>query len=594
MVGTGKQTPAVNNSGPIATETSSDAGSCGKYALHSTGSGFGTAPNNYVGFGAGFLPKDATGQTFNVYDASAYTGVKFKMKGGGTQQAVYFEMLTQDTVSSAQGGLLGAEGNPNDVPVGLHNNRGQMLNPPWTPNAISSTYQTYTVPFGTLMPRWVPSSGASGSGAVCPASGTPKCQAPAFNPAHLLGIQVSIYQDPGFPKPSGSTAGTYDLWIDDVEFTTDDSGLQKRDGFPLTTGNGVGGCIKPQGPSADAKYLVPAYNLWKATFVSGDHVIRPENGNDTVSEGIAYGMLIAANMKDKDLFDKLWGYWKSHATAGSLMTWCIPAGGGSCSASGGSATDADEDAAYALLQADTTLGGGYKSAALTMITDIWNSDIDGAGTKLPKGGSNYGSPSGAITNASYFAPSFYKTFAAVDSGHDWNGVSTAVYKAIGGSIAGSNGLIPAWCSGSCTAPASNGAATDGDYQYDSHRIPMRIGMDYCYNGTAEAKAYTSKTTGFFAGLASKGMGFIMDMYTPSGGPVGGTAPNSASIIGTSAVGAMASGNQTYLNDAYQEVFDAITRGTMAPVDTAGKTPYSYYNGTVGLLTALIMTGNFSH
>jgi hypothetical protein len=57
---------------------------------------------------------------------------------------------------------------------------------------------------------------------------------------------------------------------------------------------------------------------------------------------------------------------------------------------------------------------------------------------------------------------------------------------------------------------------------------------------------------------------------------------------------MASGNQTYLNDAYQEVFDAITRGTMAPVDAAGKTPYSYYNGTVGLLTALIMTGNFSH
>ena len=38
----------------------------------------------------------------------------------------------------------------------------------------------------------------------------------------------------------------------------------------------------------------------------------------------------------------------------------------------------------------------------------------------------------------------------------------------------------------------------------------------------------------------------------------------------------------------------VTRGTMAPPDSTGKTPYSYYNATVGLLTLLMMTGNFSH
>ena len=124
---------------------------------------------------------------------------------------------------------------------------------------------------------------------------------------------------------------------------------------------------------------------------------------------------------------------------------------------------------------------------------------------------------------------------------------------------------------------------------------MRIGLDYCFNGISAAKDYTTKTTSFFAGTAGKdGLGYILDMYTPSGGAVSGTAPSSASILGTSAVGAMASGNQTYLNDAYQAVFDAITRGTMAPVDAAGKTRYSYYNATVGMLTALMMTGNFSH
>jgi len=611
------QTPAFNPSGPIAVEPAPDASPCNKYALHSTGSGFSPGmgpgfdglPDDGVGFGAGFSPQLSASQVFRPYDVSAYTGIRFKMKAGsGIQQAVYFEMLTEETLSSAQGGLLGAEGNPYDIAVGLHNNRGQLLNPPWTPNAISSDYQTFTVPFGTLVPRWVPLTSAGPYESVCLASGTPKCQAPAFNPRDVLGFQVSIYQDEGFPRPAGSTPGTYDLWIDDVEFIKDDSGLQTRPGFPLANPGGVGSCIRPQGPSADAKFLVSAYNQWKRTFVSGNKVIRPDHQNDTISEGIAYGMLIAVNMNDQDLFDGLYGFWKDHpASTTSLMTWCVPgsrpAGGGAgtaCLASGGSATGADEDAAYALLMADKAWGGTYKADALTMINDIWANDIDSAGTKLPKGGSGYGSPATAVTSPSYFAPAFYRAFAAVDGAHDWAGVIAAVYDVIG-TIAGSNGLIPAWCGSSCTAAANNGSATDGDYQYDSHRIPMRIGLDYCFNSTAEAKAYATKTTAFLANIAQKGTGFITDMYMPSGLPASGATTNSASMLGTAAVGAMASGNQAFLNDAYQAAFDLLTRGTMAPpiytdVDSRSSPlpTYRYYNATVGMLTLLIMTGSFMH
>jgi endo-1,4-beta-D-glucanase Y len=599
------QTPAVNTAGPIAVAAAPDTSSCNKYALHTTGTGFVGSAQDYAGLGAGFLPKDATGQIFNPYDVSAggYTGVKFKIKtGGGTAPAVYFEVLTQDTMSSAQGGLLGAEGNANDVPVGLHNNRGLLLNDPWIPGGITSTYKTIYVPFGSLVSRWVPAP-ATSSGAACVAGG-PKCQAPAFVPGHVMGIQFSFYSgDSAKGFPVVGTPGTYDIWVDDVEFTTDDAGLQAqwpRAGFPLTTGVGVGSCIKPKGPSADAKFLVPAYNQWKATFVKNGKVIRPENANDTVSEGIAYAMMIAVAFNDQTLFDSVYGTWKANATAGSLMTWCLGSGGGTgtpCPSTGGSATDADEDAAYALLMAGKLWGGTYNASAVTMIGDIWSKDID-SGTKLPKGGSNYAAPTGtsgqAITNASYFAPSMYRAFAAVDSGHDWAGVATASLNAVNGAISGSNGLIPAWCGNSCTAAASNGAPTDVDYQYDSHRIPMRIGLDYCYNGTAAAKTYTTKNTAFFAAAAANGIAYIQDMYTPSGGPVSNTAPNSASIIGTAGVGAMATGNQAFLDTAYQAVFDTITRGSMAPVDAAGKTPYSYFNATVGLLTALMMTGAFPH
>jgi hypothetical protein len=181
--------------------------------------------------------------------------------------------------------------------------------------------------------------------------------------------------------------------------------------------------------------------------------------------------------------------------------------------------------------------------------------------------------------------------------HDWASVITAVYGVINGSLAGSNGLFPAWCTNNCTAVGSNGGANDMIYQYDSHRIPWRIGSDYCWNGSTASSAttYLNKVSGFFANNAnagSQGVGKIFDLYQLNGTAGSGAAPNSSSIIGTAAVGAMSSSTyHSFVNEAYQMVIDQATRGTMAPVDTTGKTPYSYFNATVGLLTLLTMTGN---
>jgi endo-1,4-beta-D-glucanase Y len=605
IMGGEAQTPARSD-GPIMQAAATDVppgdtASCDKFALHSTGSGFGTAPNNYAGFGASFSPTAAGSQVKNKYDLTAYTGIKFNIKSGaGTPPPLLFEMLTTDNQPSSSGGTAAT------TTIDLYNSRGEMLATPWIATNISTTWQTVTVPFGTLIPRWVP---AVGSGMVCPAAGAgvPKCQAPAFNPANVLALQFSFYQDPGFSVASSSTPGTYDIWVDDVQLVTDSSGLPTQSGFPLASAGSVGSCTKPKG--ADGKFLVTAYNEWKTTFAHGGAgpVIRPENGNDTVSEGIAYGMLIAVNMNDKATFDNLYTYWKSKKGAGSgtagLMTWCQPSGGNSCSSTGGSATDADEDAAFALIQAGKVFGGGtYASDAAGLISDIWAKDIDSA-NNLPTYGSNSGnSTTSAPTNPSYFAPGYYRIFATIDTGHAWGTVATNSLIAIN-ALAGTNGLVPAWCTNKCTTAGSGGIyQMDTTYQYDAHRVPMRTGLDYCWNATAAAKTYTDKITNFFAANANagvNGIGRIFDLYSSNGNAAAGAAPNSASIIGTAAVGAMASAggaaaNATFLNDAYQGVFDMVTRGRLAPVDTSGKTPYSYYNATVGMLTLLMMTGNFSH
>jgi len=584
-------TPALSNGSAVASEKDSTSNS---NALHIKGSGF-TGTNNYAGTGANFKPHVPYDKASDAYDVSAYTGISLKIRSVGTAPATFFELLTKENQPTTAGGTAA------DQNIDLYNTRGQLLNDPWTPSGIGTTYSTVTIPFGTLVPRWVPDPTACNK-----TSTTAMCKAPVFNPKGVLGIQISFYSDPTNGFPQVGTPGNFELWIDDVSFVKADAGLQSRTGFPLASPGSMGSCISPTGANVGAKFLVSAYNQWKKTFVSGGKVIRPENANDTVSEGIAYGMLIAVNMNDQTLFDSLYSTWTGNSAVGSLMTWCLAgAGGGTGSAcnaqGGGSATDADEDAAFALIQAGKLWGGTYADKAKTMIGDIYSNDIDKT-SLLPTGGSNFQkSTSLRVTNPSYFAPAYYKAFSAIDTGDNWAGVITAVYQVIGKAktFPGNTGLFPAWCSANCTAAGQNSSdASELNYQYDSHRIPMRIGIDYCFNGTTAAKDYTTLTTAFFATNANAGLngvGRILDQYTTTGGTNTAVAgmPNSASILGTAAVGAMAAGNQNFLNDAYQAVFDATTRGTMAPV-TLGKTPYSYYNATVGLMTLLIMNGNFSH
>jgi hypothetical protein len=237
-----------------------------------------------------------------------------------------------------------------------------------------------------------------------------------------------------------------------------------------------------------------------------------------------------------------------------------------------------------------------------MIKDIYTHDI---ASNLPTGGSNYSG--GDPTNPSYFAPAFYAAFKEAGDSNPWDSVISAVYGSIDKLMStNSNGLFSAWCSNGCSQSSTNKGGSDQTdllYQYDSHRIPMRLGLDYCWNNRAEAKAYVAKTTSFFATNANagkNGVSRIFDVYDPktSNVPTSGvsTANNSASIIGTAAVGAMADGsNSQFIEEAYQATFDVVSRGSLSTdKDTSKKTAYSYYNATVGLLTLLIMTGNFSH
>jgi endo-1,4-beta-D-glucanase Y len=265
----------------------------------------------------------------------------------------------------------------------------------------------------------------------------------------------------------------------------------------------------------------------------------------------------------------------------------------------GSASDADTDAAFALVMAARQWGGSYGADATALIGAIKEAEVDTTAPYL-RGGSNYRGAGLTRTNPSYFSPAFYRVFAQHTGDTSWNTLANNVYNLLGSiSNAGGvqNGLVPAWCNSSCTGPESNGASTDNLYQYDSHRTPWRIGMDYCWYGTAAAQSYLMKVIPFFANTAGgNGVGRIFDLYDPTNSrEASGAAVNSASLIGMAASGAMfnASTYRAFLDDGYQLVFDLLNRGTLAELGDGTKSAYSYFNATVGMMALLTMTGEFA-
>jgi endo-1,4-beta-D-glucanase Y len=415
-------------------------------------------------------------------------------------------------------------------------------------------------------------------------------------PVGLLGLLVGLSSlgcaaaatSGGTGGSSGGSSGTGTGGTGNTIVMNDPSTYSQNAGssaaFPFPQGHGLPNCSFPV---YNTDTVDQAYVNWKGKFYDGTKVVRPENGNDTVSEGIGYGMLIGVFMNDQPMFDSLWSYAKSHNDGKGLMTWCIPSGSGSCSG-GGSATDGDEDMAYALLMASKQWSGGsYASDATTLIGNIYTHEVSG---NILLAGDGFGSSGPNELDPSYFAPSYYRAFAKVDSGHNWMGVLDESYTILA-AASGSDGLVPNWVSqnGSGTAAVDS---THGIYfGYDACRIPFRIGIDYCLNGESRAQTYAGLLSGFFGSKATAtSLSQIVDGYTTSGGaPPYMTYPAGMAFLGPAGVGAMAAGDgATMLRDlTYKTVVAETTSNAMKVSGT-----FTYFHASWGVLSMMAMSGNF--
>ncbi|HWO09529.1 MAG TPA: glycosyl hydrolase family 8 [Polyangiaceae bacterium] len=355
---------------------------------------------------------------------------------------------------------------------------------------------------------------------------------------------------------------------------------------------------------ADAGDARAAFERWRDEIVTtegargGVRTRRPDTpdgqANSTVSEGIAYGMLIAVMFDDQALFDGFWTYARCFLNKSGLMDWYIAPDGARVLAAG-AASDADEDMAWALVMADRQWGGGgalgesYLSIARRLIDAIYETEVDQSQWPdmfLP--GDDWRGKN--VFNPSYFAPNQYRLFGEVSGNESgWQRVIDRGYAILESSLNPisenqENGLVPAWCDADGT-PVEAFPGAMQNYQYDSARTPFRLVQDWAVAKDARARAHLGKLSGFFASIGAPN---IVDGYELDGRPAPDPKsppgnPGSAVFVGCAAAGAMHDPRYaSFLDAAYARV-------------RTGKllTRSRYYNQCWTVLSTLMLTGNLS-
>lgn len=403
--------------------------------------------------------------------------------------------------------------------------------------------------------------------------------------------------------------------------------------------------IKPNPSSGiDDAWVFSAFNTWKqvpsnpgvkgfysfcgnqgggyhSAFVwfDQDGLTGGDPNNQSVSEGMGYGMLMTAftarnvDFDSKRRFDMLWQFYKNNRNGNGVMDW-KQRGCGGVNLGNNGATDAELDVAMALIIADcqwpnmtgsdpgsvspsdgSALGDdphNYRADAQALLNAIRIHETANCGaTKVLKPGDQFGGCN--CTNASYFAPGYYRAFAQFDPANAafWTDLANDTYTTLELLDNNTTGLVPDWGRGDNGNPGDGGCPDNyvfggQRYHYDAARTPWRIALDYLWWGTPEAKAYCERLVNWVETLPGN-IAHIRDGYFTNGTRYG-TNVNST-FVGPFVLAAMCMddvGAQARL-DNWATYWSAIPIGT-----SDADADYRYFQRSLRILYGLLATGNF--
>jgi endo-1,4-beta-D-glucanase Y len=225
---------------------------------------------------------------------------------------------------------------------------------------------------------------------------------------------------------------------------------------------------------------------------SDGRVVRRDEGGDVVSEGQAYGMLIAAAVGDRTRFRSIWDWTKNHLRRpDGLLSWRWA---DDQVIDSNSAADADLDAARALVLAgrrfnapELTEDGKRLGAVILQSESVTiGTRVAPAGDVVPVGSGmagtgrvlvagNWATTPPYAVNAGYFSPRAEAQLSRVSADRRWMDL-TRTQRVLGWQLAGTSSLPPDWASVDAAGTAVPTGPPGGGPVYfglDAARLPVR-------------------------------------------------------------------------------------------------------------------------
>jgi endoglucanase len=231
------------------------------------------------------------------------------------------------------------------------------------------------------------------------------------------------------------------------------------------------------GPSAQDRAL-EAGTAFLDRYVDPDgRVVRRDEDGSTVSEGQAYGLLVAVAIDDEDRFERILAWQDEHLRRDDgLLAWHWDEG----SLDREVAPDADMDAVLALLVAAERFGEpAHRRRAAEMARAVDRrlvAEVDGELLLLP-GEWAPGPPH--TWNPSYVFPTALGALAeALPRTGRWEQLRTSSYPLLARAMSGEVGLPPDWAEvGEDGDVRPVGLAESPRFAYDAVRVPVRLAAD---------------------------------------------------------------------------------------------------------------------
>jgi endo-1,4-beta-D-glucanase Y len=223
------------------------------------------------------------------------------------------------------------------------------------------------------------------------------------------------------------------------------------------------------GPDVAAKRFL-------ATYVTGDgRVLRRDQGGDIVSEGQAYGMLIAEAAGDPNLARTIWNWTRRHLQlTDGLFAW-LARGGGRIESTQ-SATDADVLLAFALLRyggvGASSLHRAGRAVARAVLANESVRLADGDPVLVAGPWAKSATP--PIVDPSYFMPAVFDDLARWTGDARWSAAATSAISLVKALTSNGERLPPDWATLTGASLVATPASGTSRVQYglDAQRLPL--------------------------------------------------------------------------------------------------------------------------